>query len=271
MDASASKQDLPLAPSPGLASRRASAAHASPTLERQLTLEHVARADSPIVRPIPRENERSELATRILNVTLASVALLFLLPVLVIVALAVKLTSPGPILYTQTRVGIDRRGRRGRTGSYDRRTRDLGGRVFTIFKFRSMTADAESRSGAVWAQRNDPRVTPLGKVMRKYRIDELPQLLNVVRGDMNIVGPRPERPSIFARLSDQIVEYPLRQRARPGITGNAQVNHSYDTSIDDVRMKVHYDLEYLSRQSIAEDVRIMLKTVPVMLFKKGGW
>jgi lipopolysaccharide/colanic/teichoic acid biosynthesis glycosyltransferase len=256
---------------PVLMSRRSAAATA-PVLERQLTVEPTPRADGlPAMRLVPRENPRSELANRILNVTLAAVALLVLLPLLVVVAIAVKLTSSGPILYTQTRVGIDRRGRRGSSSPYDRRTRDLGGHVFTIFKFRSMTVDAESRSGAVWAQRNDPRVTPLGKVMRKYRIDELPQLLNVVRGDMNIVGPRPERPSIFARLSDQIAEYPLRQRARPGITGNAQVNHAYDTTIDDVRTKVRYDLEYLSRQSIAEDVRIMLKTVPVMLFKKGGW
>ena len=126
-------------------------------------------------------------------------------------------------------------------------------------------------SGAVWAAQNDARVTPLGKFLRASRLDELPQLWNVVKGDMNIVGPRPERPSIFARLRDDIAEYPLRQRARPGITGLAQISQSYDSCMDDVRNKVCYDLEYLSRQSLAEDMRIMLKTVPVMLFKKGGW
>ena len=107
--------------------------------------------------------------------------------------------------------------------------------------------------------------------MRKFRIDEVPQLINVILGDMNIVGPRPERPSIFSRLRVDIDDYSLRQRAKPGITGWAQVNHSYDTSLDDVRTKVRYDLEYLERQSVREDLRIMARTVPVMIFRKGGW
>jgi lipopolysaccharide/colanic/teichoic acid biosynthesis glycosyltransferase len=107
--------------------------------------------------------------------------------------------------------------------------------------------------------------------MRKYRVDEIPQLFNVIRGEMNIVGPRPERPSIFSRLSDDIDNYPLRQRARPGITGWAQINLAYDTSLDDVRQKVRYDLEYLERQGVTEDLRIMARTVPVMIFRKGGW
>jgi lipopolysaccharide/colanic/teichoic acid biosynthesis glycosyltransferase len=106
--------------------------------------------------------------------------------------------------------------------------------------------------------------------LRQYRIDELPQLLNVIRGDMNIVGPRPERPTIFADLRTRITDYQHRQRTRPGITGWAQVNNAYDASVDDVRAKVRYDLEYLERQSLAEDVRIMLRTVPVMLFRRGG-
>lgn len=220
---------------------------------------------------VPRQ--RSERLCRAVNVTLAALALLALLPVLLLVALAVKLTSPGPIFYLQTRVGIDRRGRRARgtAALYDRRTQDLGGNVFTIYKFRSMRADAERGSGAVWATRGDARVTPVGRFIRTTRLDELPQLINVLKGDMNIVGPRPERPSIFLRLKADIREYPLRQRAKPGITGWAQINHSYDACVDDVRIKVRYDLEYLRRQSMAEDLRIMAKTVPVMLFKKGGW
>ena len=242
-----------------------------PLVDRQRPIDRVAQADGVPTRA-SSEHDRSKPVDRALNVTLASLALLLLAPLLVVIALAIKLTSPGPIFYVQTRVGIDRRARR-RTDDpvYDRRTRNLGGTVFTIYKFRSMTADAETRSGAVWATRNDPRVTPLGRVMRKYRIDEIPQLLNVIRGDMNIVGPRPERPSIFQRLSEDISEYPLRQRARPGITGLAQVSQAYDTNLDDVRSKVRYDLEYLARQSVATDVQIMLKTVPVMLFRKGGW
>jgi lipopolysaccharide/colanic/teichoic acid biosynthesis glycosyltransferase len=134
-----------------------------------------------------------------------------------------------------------------------------------------MFVDAETKTGAVWATKGDPRITPIGQFLRKCRIDELPQLINVIRGEMNIVGPRPERPSIFARLREDIAEYPLRQRAKPGITGWAQINQSYDSCLDDVRSKVRYDLEYLERQSIAEDLRIMVKTVPVMLFRKGGW
>ena len=265
MDASSTHHERPRTSVPAL---RPTAALPVPISDRPRA---IAIAPSADVAPSHVERERSELATRVLNVAIAGTALVALSPVLVITALAVKLTSPGPILYTQIRVGIDRRARGKGAGMYDRRTRDLGGRVFKIYKFRSMTVDAEQKSGAVWAVRNDPRVTRLGGILRKYRIDELPQLWNVVKGDMNIVGPRPERPGIFARLSDQIAEYPLRQRARPGITGHAQINHSYDRTIDDVRTKVRYDLEYLSKQSIAEDMRIMIKTVPVMLFKKGGW
>jgi lipopolysaccharide/colanic/teichoic acid biosynthesis glycosyltransferase len=204
-----------------------------------------------------------------MNVALASIALVLAAPVMLVFAVLVKLTSPGPIFYTQARVGLDRRRAR-TTRDYDRRTRDLGGKPFMILKFRTMRTGAES-NGAVWATRRDSRVTTVGRIMRKYRIDEFPQLFNVLRGDMNIVGPRPERPSIFSRLCDDIAEYPLRQRARPGITGWAQVNQAYDTSLDDVRNKVRFDLEYLARQGVAEDLRIMARTVPVMIFRKGGW
>jgi lipopolysaccharide/colanic/teichoic acid biosynthesis glycosyltransferase len=134
-----------------------------------------------------------------------------------------------------------------------------------------MRVDAERESGAVWAAQDDPRVTPLGRLLRQYRLDEIPQLLNVLRGEMNIVGPRPERPTIFAELREHIAEYPLRQRAKPGITGLAQINHHYDRSLDDVRTKVRFDLEYIRRQSLREDLRIMLKTLPVVLFRRGGW
>ena len=213
---------------------------------------------------------RSEVLNRAVNVLLAAVALVILAPVMLLVALAVKLTSGGPVLYSQTRVGLDRR--RGRVDAlYERRKQDAGGRIFTIYKFRSMYINAEQHSGAVWATRDDPRVTPVGQFLRRVRLDELPQLVNVIKGDMNIVGPRPERPSIFARLREDITEYSLRQLTRPGITGWAQINHAYDCTVDDVRTKVRYDLEYLQRQSLAEDLKIMVRTVPVMLFRKGGW
>ena len=214
--------------------------------------------------------QRSERLNRIVNVTIAAVALILLAPVLLIVAIGVRLTSPGPILYRQTRVGIERRRRSASGQSYDRRACDLGGTVFSIWKFRSMYIDAEKRTGAVWATANDPRITPFGRMLRKTRLDELPQLFNVLLGDMNIVGPRPERPSIFARLSKQVPDYSLRQHAKPGITGWAQINQRYDTCLEDVQSKVRYDLEYISRQSLGYDLSIMLKTVPVMLFKRGA-
>jgi lipopolysaccharide/colanic/teichoic acid biosynthesis glycosyltransferase len=216
---------------------------------------------------VPRN--RSELANRALNVAIAVVAVLCLAPVMLVIAIVVKLTSPGPVFYIQTRVGMDRR-RRSATALFDRRQTDMGGRAFNIIKFRSMRADAEQGTGAVWATQNDPRVTPVGRFLRKTRLDELPQLFNVIRGDMNIVGPRPERPSIFAQLRQNIQEYPLRQRARPGITGWAQINQAYDSTIDDVRSKVQFDLEYLERQSVMEDLKIMARTLPVMIFKRGA-
>jgi lipopolysaccharide/colanic/teichoic acid biosynthesis glycosyltransferase len=227
---------------------------------------------TPLVLPLPTVSPRarSEWTSRAVNFTVALVALVLLAPVLLVVALLVRLTSPGPILYTQVRVGQDRRGLRGRSSDERRRT-DHGGRLFTIYKFRSMRVDAEADGQAVWARANDDRVTPIGRMLRRTRLDELPQLWNVLMGDMNIVGPRPERPVIFAKLRADIAEYPLRQLAKPGITGWAQVNHTYDTCVDDVRIKVRYDLEYLQRQSVVEDLKIMAMTVPVMIFRKSGW
>jgi len=207
---------------------------------------------------------------RTLNFVLALVGVVALLPVLLLIALMIRLTSRGPVLYTQVRVGLDRREPLDANRNHGRE-RDLGGEPFTIYKFRTMRVDAEQGSGAVWAQQRDPRVTAVGGLLRQYRLDELPQLLNVLKGEMNIVGPRPERPTIFAELREHIAEYPLRQRAKPGITGLAQINHHYDRSLEDVRTKVHYDLEYIRRQSVAEDLRIMLKTVPVVLLRRGGW
>jgi lipopolysaccharide/colanic/teichoic acid biosynthesis glycosyltransferase len=207
---------------------------------------------------------------RSINLLLAALALLLLSPVLLLIALVIKLTSWGPVFYTQERVGLDRR-TGSRNGSHPERRRDLGGQPFTIYKFRTMRVNAERESGAVWAAQNDPRVTPVGRLLRQYRLDEIPQLWNVLRGEMNIVGPRPERLTIFAQLREHIAEYPLRQRAKPGITGLAQINHHYDRSLDDVRTKVSYDLEYIRRQSLREDLRIMLKTIPVILLRRGGW
>jgi lipopolysaccharide/colanic/teichoic acid biosynthesis glycosyltransferase len=212
----------------------------------------------------------SEWVRRGVNVTLALIALIVTMPIMILVAVLVWLTSRGPVLYTQVRVGLDRRAQASGPQNH-RRQHDLGGQPFTIYKFRTMRVDAEQGSGAVWAQKQDPRVTAVGGLLRQYRLDELPQLINVIKGEMNIVGPRPERPTIFAELREHIAEYPLRQRAKPGITGLAQINHHYDRSLEDVRTKVHYDLEYIRRQSVTEDLKIMLKTVPVILLRRGGW
>lgn len=196
--------------------------------------------------------------------------LVLALPVMLVAAIAVRMSSRGPIFYVQERIGVDRRWTRTRA-LHERRSEDLGGTPFTIYKFRSMRADAEKNGQAVWAKQNDDRVTTVGKILRASRIDELPQLINVLRGDMNIVGPRPERPSIFVRLREQIPEYPVRQRVKPGITGLAQVSNPYDSCLDDVRRKVAFDIEYMRHQSLMQDIRIMAKTVPVMLLRIGGW
>ena len=204
------------------------------------------------------------------NIALAAVALVVLSPLMLLIAIVVKLTSRGPAFYTQTRVGLDRRNR-GFGSENRRRALDLGGKPFTIYKFRTMSVNAERHTGAVWATKGDARVTPVGRFLREYRLDELPQLFNVLKGEMNIVGPRPERPTIFAELTQNISEYPLRQRAKPGITGLAQINQHYDECLDDVRKKVQYDLEYIQQQGLLEDFKIMLKTIPVVLLRRGGW
>jgi lipopolysaccharide/colanic/teichoic acid biosynthesis glycosyltransferase len=205
--------------------------------------------------------------TRGLNVAVAAAGLFLAAPVIAVVAVLIRLTSKGPVLYTQTRVGIDRRSVAGAGGNW-RRQRDLGGQPFRIYKFRTMYVEEEGQQR--WATADDPRVTPIGRILRRYRLDELPQLLNVLFGDMNLVGPRPEQPEIFAELRHQVDRYPERQRVLPGITGWAQVCHRYDTSIEDVRKKVAFDLEYIGRRSPAEDLKIMLMTVPVMVLKRGA-
>jgi len=239
-------------------------------LDRPRHIDTVRDGDAAAVVENIAPAPRSDRLNRGVNLVLAVIGIVLLAPVLLLLALAVKLTSRGPIFYTQTRVGIDRRWRR-TLAMHERRLQDLGGAAFTIYKFRSMYINAEGPGGAVWATVNDPRVTPIGRVIRKFRLDELPQLINVVKGDMNIVGPRPERPLIVARLRQDIPEYPMRHRVKPGITGLAQINRAYDSCLDDVREKVRYDLQYLRTQSMAEDVKIMLKTMPTVLLKIRGW
>ena len=234
-------------------------------IERPRSLDHHDRGDEEV---FPRD--RHELLGRTLNVTIAGFGLLVSLPVLIVVSVLIRLTSRGPVLYRQTRVGLDRRWKR-TLAIREARMEDLGGQVFTIYKLRTMRVDAEKVSGAVWATEHDPRVTRFGKFLRRYRIDEVPQLWNVLRGDMNLVGPRPERPSIVARLREDIPEYRYRHRVKPGLTGLAQINQSYDACLDDVRSKVNWDLRYLREQGFWLDVRIILQTFPSVLLKFKGW
>ena len=212
-----------------------------------------------------------DLLHRVFNAGVAIVGLLLAVPIMIVIALAIKLTSPGPVFFAQTRIGINRRRPLGPGARY--RPEDRGGRPFTMFKFRTMVATGSRANAAaeVWATPDDPRVTRLGRILRLYRLDELPQLLNVLLGDMSIVGPRPEQPTIFRQLRAQIDRYQARQCVPPGITGWAQINQHYDSSIEDVKKKLAFDLEYIGRRSVIEDLRIMLRTVPTMVGKIGGW
>jgi lipopolysaccharide/colanic/teichoic acid biosynthesis glycosyltransferase len=228
-------------------------------------------------RPQRRYAQRSvalsgtEALRRLLNIAIAVIALVAVLPVVALIALAIKLSSPGPVFYTQFRVGLNRR-RLLPFGARYRET-DCGGKPFRIFKFRTMrvTAGTPEHGAQVWATPDDPRITRVGRILRLYRLDELPQLVNVLLGDMDIVGPRPEQPAIFARLREEIPGYQERQRVRPGITGWAQINLHYDSTIEDVRKKLAFDLEYIRRRSLTEDLRIMVRTLPVVAGGFGGW
>ena len=216
--------------------------------------------------PVSRDGAR-----RLLNVVIAFLGLVVAFVPMLVIALLIKLTSRGPVLFAQGRVGLDRRAP-GNEGGNWRRHADDGGLTFTMYKFRTMHVDnGQPEEREVWAKPDDPRVTSVGRVLRKLRLDELPQLWNVLVGDMNIVGPRPEQPTIFAALREQIEEYPRRQKVLPGITGWAQVNLAYDSSVDDVREKLSYDLDYIQQRSALEDLKIMLLTPAVMLGRRHGW
>ena len=188
---------------------------------------------------------------RALDLAAGLALLLATLPLLLVVALAIKLDSPGPVFYRQERVGRH-------------------GRPFMLVKFRSMRVDAEVAGRPVWASQSDPRVTRVGRFIRRARIDEIPQVFNVLRGDMAFVGPRPERPKFVEELRRQIPHYDDRAVVKPGITGWAQVNYPYGASVEDARMKLSYDLYYIRRRSLFLDLLILLATVRVVLFQEGA-
>jgi exopolysaccharide biosynthesis polyprenyl glycosylphosphotransferase len=185
------------------------------------------------------------------NLVMAAIGVVAATPIMLLTALAVRLTSAGPVLYRQVRVGLD-------------------GRPFTLYKFRSMRADAEAETGAVWASKDDPRVTPLGRIIRKLRIDEIPQLFNVLKGEMSVVGPRPERPEMVQSLSEKIPYYRHRHCVRPGITGWAQVNYKYGDTLEDVIRKLEYDLYYIKNMSLSLDNYIIFLTIKATLLSRGS-
>jgi lipopolysaccharide/colanic/teichoic acid biosynthesis glycosyltransferase len=215
---------------------------------------------------------------RLIDIIGALAGLAISAPLWIVIPLAIKLDSRGPVLYFQERVGQDRRRRdrravlidsRERRANPDRRARSSRGKPFGIIKFRTMCKDAERQSGPVWATHDDPRITRVGHILRKTRIDEIPQLLNVLAGDMSLVGPRPERPYFVEKLDGTVKDYRNRFKVKPGITGLAQVEHKYDENLDDVNFKVKYDLTYIGNWNLVQDIKILLKTVIVVLTARG--
>lgn len=231
----------------------------------------------------------TRFAKRLTDVVGSVLLLAVLWPVMLLVALLVRLTSPGPVIFKQVRVGVnlrrrgDRRGRREqcnesdeslsqenqRRARSDRRTEFAYGRHFTLYKFRTMRNDAE-KNGAQFAVKGDARVTPLGRFLRKTRLDELPQLWNVLKGEMSLVGPRPERPEFISDLSEQIPDYLQRLGLKPGLTGVAQIVNGYDNNIESFRRKVAFDVLYLQNCCWWNDLKILLRTIRVVLSGSGA-
>ncbi len=187
---------------------------------------------------------------RLLDLLLSFFLLLVFSPLMLFIAIMIKLDSKGPVIYTQKRLGHK-------------------GREFTIYKFRSMKANAEKDGMPQWAQKKDPRVTKAGAFLRATHLDELPQLFNVIKGEMSLIGPRPERPEIAYKLRESLPNYFNRLQVRPGITGLAQVRHRYDEDIRDVAIKLKYDLFYIKHLSMAMDAMVILETIEHMLLGKG--
>ncbi len=190
-------------------------------------------------------------AKRVFDIAVASIGLLLAAPIIAVISLLTKLTSPGPIFYHQERVG-------------------LNGKNFVVHKFRTMRQDAEAKTGPVWSTENDPRVTRLGSFMRRTRLDEIPQLWNILKGEMSFVGPRPERPSFVAELTQKIPFYGQRHVVKPGLTGWAQVRYTYGASVEDAIQKLQYDLYYIKNMSIGLDVVIVLETVKTVILRRGA-
>jgi lipopolysaccharide/colanic/teichoic acid biosynthesis glycosyltransferase len=216
---------------------------------------------------------------RVLDVVFSVIALVLLSPVMLVAALAVKLTSQGPVIFSQERIGINRRSEdRRRSRRYlgperrnnDRRESPNYGKPFKMYKFRTMVANAE-KGTPVWAKKNDSRITPVGAFLRRTRIDELPQFVNVLKGHMSIVGPRPERAYFIAEIEKELPEFQQRLRTKPGITGLAQVEHGYANTVDEMHVKLDFDLQYIQDLKPQLELKILFKTVSVVFTGKGAY
>lgn len=223
-----------------------------------------------IAAPFTGINFWEHFGKRSFDLVMATLGFILTSIIFLIVPAFVKLDSSGPVFYGQQRAGLNKRRRERRNVNlavrYDRRQgerrrENLFGRPFTVYKFRTMRADAEKHSGAVWAQKNDPRVTRSGAILRFTHVDEIPQFLNVLQGEMSMVGPRPERPQIIPKLVESVPEYEKRLEVKPGMTGIAQIYCGYDATIEDVRKKVRYDLSYVKNHSLKADILILWKTL----------
>ena len=217
---------------------------------------------------------------RVIDISGSALGLLLCLPLFFVVGILIKLDSAGPVFFRQERVGMNRRRRERRAleirrnqeeRKSDRRKKNLYGETFYLYKFRTMVVDAEKGCGPIWAKNDDPRITNIGKVLRRTRIDELPQLINVLKGEMSLVGPRPERYHFVRDFICRIDGYPNRLGVKPGITGLAQVENGYDSCMEDVKLKVNHDLNYIQQWSILKDFKILLKTILVVATGKGAY
>ena len=218
----------------------------------RIPVDYVGSENLPTVIPMDESagDRLYRIAKRGIDIIAAVVGLLVVGLISPIIAVANRVTSPGPLFYRQERVG-------------------QGGRIFNILKFRTMVPDAEKITGAVWADERDPRITWMGRILRPTRLDELPQFINVLLGEMSLIGPRPERPEIIENLTQLLPFYRARHAVRPGITGWAQVEYRYGNCVEDSKTKLEYDLYYVKHAGPLLDLRILLQTIPIMLQGAG--
>ncbi len=217
---------------------------------------------------------------RVIDITVSIIGLLLSVPIFLVLPVIIKLDSPGPVFFRQVRVGVNRRKNdRRRAGAHattdhrgiDRRGDDRHGRPFEIIKFRTMVCGAEKKCGPVWATPNDPRITRVGTFLRRIRLDEIPQFINILKGEMSLVGPRPERLYFVEKLADCVPGFLDRLQMTPGVTGLAQVKNGYDTSVDAVHQKIKYDLAYIRDWNLLKDLKVLCATIVVVITGRGAY